>query len=90
MFKEIAEGIEIYKRAVKNYFVECSQVAKREKKSREESGADYCGELDWPPAAYKWKKETEVELSGMAKALGLSSKEMKEIWEEIRQGIKGS
>ncbi len=88
MFKEIAEGIALYKKAVKDYLVKCSEIEEREKSSRQKDTRDYCGEIDWPPNDLTWKRKTSAELSGMVKALGLSTEEWKEIWQEIYKEIE--
>ncbi len=83
MFKEIAEGIALYKKAAKDYKTKCSEIGKREKLSRQKDGRDYCGIIDWTPNDFRWQKTARAELSGMVKVLGLSHKEQLEIWREI-------
>lgn len=88
MFKEITEGLALYRKAVEDYVVKCSEIREREESSRQETGDDYYGQLDWTPDDFEWAKKTSAELSGMAKVLGLSAEERERIWQEIYEKIK--
>ena len=87
MFEHIQEGLEVYKRKVKEHLQKINEVAKREMKNRSQRGLDYYGISDWPQKDYKEFMERNYQLGGMVIALSLTKGEVKTIWEDIEKEL---
>lgn len=87
MFECIREGLDVFKKELREHLEKTNEVIDREKKDREEQGLDYRGVLDWPKGEYEAYFERTDRLEGMGKALGLSKLEFGNFWKETKEKI---
>lgn len=80
MFKNIADGLEVYKK-------ECYEYFKKLKEYKKIYGADSHPMLTWDDVHYNWISENSAKLQGMERVLGLSEEEVKQIEEEIKSSL---
>ena len=85
MFQHIQEGLEMYKRKIKEHLQKISEVADREKKDHNQRGLEYYGAKDWPMEDYDEFIKRNHQLDGMVTALGLTKEEVKTIWKDIEK-----
>ena len=80
MFKKIEKGLEVYKKAVHQYFGRLEEIKKK-------YGNEDAFRL-WDEVDYSWAVSNSLVLRGMERVLGLSEKQVKQIAEEIKAYFK--
>ena len=87
MFKSIQEGLDVFKKELREHLEKTNEVADREKKDRKEKGLDYRGISEWTEGEYEAYFERTHQLEGMGKVLGLSKPEFAYFWKETEKKL---
>ena len=88
MFESIQEGLDVFKKELRENLEKTNKFADIEKKDRKEQGLDYRGISDWPKGEYEAYLERVHQLDGMKRALGLSEFEFDRIWKETEKKLR--